>query len=156
RYRQRKLDGWRVECWTSRAGLHGKPWQRAGRTKAEFWQCIFDTLAYPGKAWLFCFSPVATMTLLGLWERLDERTLVFPRDGESEEQEGSAAPTRPGASSICCEDNPFIARVKVPGRPGTLQIVGVENYGIRPPASGNGSYCDPEWTGRAVRGIVGC
>ena len=149
-----RLSRWDAECWSCQAGEPGKVEYKSGKTAAAFWALVSAELARPGVTWCIVDGAHDAMLLLGLWERLERLELLLDGDGEREEDGGTADPKRRTARSICLEHAPFIVRVRIPGLPGTLQILEVENYGITAIDPGLSAHGRCQRVGASVRAVA--
>jgi hypothetical protein len=131
--RIRKLWRWSAETWSCEKGQPGRIRPLHGRNVSGLWERLLGALGIGGETWLVCSPAVQVCAVLGVWERLTEGSLVWG--------EGS------GGLALL-EDPPFAIDVRVPGRPGTLRIIDVRNYGVTPPNTADG-------IGSAIRSIVG-
>lgn len=140
------LTRWASSGMRGEKGSYGHSVSRQGTDAAGFWVQVSAQLARGGTVYCMWERIGVDGTLLGLWERLESGALLLC----AADRRGT--PLRPGrqrgaAEALCViEDPPVIIDIRVPGKPGRMRILSMDNYGWTAPA-GNAGCVDRAYEG---------
>jgi hypothetical protein len=148
------LLSWHASGWTR--GQDGKDvhWEKDGTDAASAWGAVDYALRRGGVVWAVSHGACRVWGLLGLWEMLEDGRCTLNGRGRYDGRDsvatnadvvsspggdggdGSAPSARVGTRRVrapagpVLEDPPTVLRIRRNGRPGTLLIVDIRNYGI--------------------------
>lgn len=109
------------------------------QSKEEFWSFVRTSMRHGVTTWLFCWRANETMPALGLLEQMDKGELTMQAVDLEGSPEHGGYRKRPWSGLLVTENPPWLAVLRFAKHSGTLKIVGLENYGFRPPTIEHGA-----------------
>lgn len=124
------LGAWHAIAFSGAKGVYGVNIHLSGTEAGPFWAGLLPRLKKGGLLWVFGSGICRTLTLVGLWENLENGRLSLSRTEHRAEIPKLTRGSAQRNALAILEDPPTILDCRAPGLSGTLRFVDVANYGL--------------------------